>query len=628
MRDKLYFMRLRILVLACLFGFTNQIFSQITLSADTVKVISRSNNPAEKLKPESATVTVLNNKTLEDSYKSAILPLLTEYVPGLFVTQRGVTGFGLSGGSAGIVNIRGVGGGNKVLMLFDGQPQWAGIFGHGLPDTYSISDAERVEIMQGPASLLYGSGAMGGAINIVTHRPQRERTYGKGRVIYGSYNTQKYMANIGSKKEKFSAFASINHDRTDGHRDNSAFNTTNGSLKTGYDFSDNWKVFAGALIDYIDSRNPGTIQKPMLNGWVNALRTTYSLSVENKYEKMSGAVQAFYNWGRHEINNGHGANESPQVFLFNSKDYSTGGSIYETFRFFENNSITAGLDYKQWGGHAWNDTISNRHTEDIVDKSVNEFGIYLLTQQTIAGKLSVNAGIRLEMNELYGNEWAPQVGVAYSLTNNTNFKASVSKGFRSPNIRDLYMYPQANPDLKPEYMMNYEISYLQHLLNNKLNWELTAFYIDGKNMIQTDMIDGRPKNVNTGSFINKGFELSVGYRMLPTLELTGNYSFLDTNTPILAAPRHKAFLNIDWEIKRFVFSPDFQYVGDLYTSIDKNNLKKENYALLNAKLAYKAGKRISLFVNGENLTNTNYEINYGFPMQGIVIFGGIDLNFH
>ena len=619
-------MHLRILVLVCLLGITNQLFSQITLSTDTVKIIGRNNNPVEKSKPESATITIFDSKTLEESYESAILLLLAEQVPGLFVTQRGVTGFGLSGGSAGTVNIRGVGGGNKVLMLFDGQPQWAGIFGHALPDTYSISDAERVEVTRGPASLLYGSGAMGGAINIITHRPQQEGVYGKVRAIYGSYNTQKYRTNIGGKDEKFSAFASINHDRTDGHRDNSAFSTTGLSLKTGYDFSNNWKAFAGALIDYIDSRNPGTVQKPIFDGWVNALRTTYSLSVENKYEKMSGAVQVFYNWGQHKINNGYESNELPQLFLFNSKDYSRGGSVYETFRFLENNSITAGLDYKQWVGRAWNDTISNHHTGNIINKSVNEFGAYLLAQQNIAGKLSVNAGIRLEMNELYGNEWTPQLGMTYSLTENTNFKASVSKGFRSPNIRDLYMYPQANPDLKPECMMNYEISYLQSLLNNRLNWELTVFYIDGKNMIQTDMIDGRPKNVNTGAFINKGFELSIGYRMSPTLKLTGNYSFLNADTPILAAPKHKTFLNIDWGIKHFVISPDFQYVRDLYTSITPEN--KENYALLNVKLTYKAAKRISLFVNGENLTNTKYEINYGFPMPGIIILGGFDLNFN
>ena len=111
------------------------------------------------------------------------------------MTEKGITGFGVSSGSAGTVNIRGVGQGNKVLMLFDGQPQWAGVFGHSLPDTYVASDIERVEVIRGPGSLLYGSNAMGGVVNIITrqHKQQGRRT--QARVMFGSFTTQKYMIN-------------------------------------------------------------------------------------------------------------------------------------------------------------------------------------------------------------------------------------------------------------------------------------------------------------------------------------------------------------------------------------------------------------------------------------------------
>ena len=114
------------------------------------------------------TISVIDRDQIEASSESALLPVLSQYVPGLFVTQKGITGFGVSEGAAGTVNIRGVGSGNKVLMLFDGQPQWAGVFGHSLPDTYVASDVERVEVIRGPGSLLYGSNAMGGVVNIIT----------------------------------------------------------------------------------------------------------------------------------------------------------------------------------------------------------------------------------------------------------------------------------------------------------------------------------------------------------------------------------------------------------------------------------------------------------------------------
>ena len=92
-------------------------------------------------------ISVIEREEIEASSESALLPVLSERVPGLFVTEKGITGFGVSEGAAGTVNIRGVGQGNKVLMLFDGQPQWAGLFGHSLPDTYVADNASIPAVM-------------------------------------------------------------------------------------------------------------------------------------------------------------------------------------------------------------------------------------------------------------------------------------------------------------------------------------------------------------------------------------------------------------------------------------------------------------------------------------------------
>ena len=119
-------------------------------------------------------VTVVDASTIEKSTETSLLPVLMQKVPGMFVSERGFAGYGVSGGAAGTVNIRGVGGGNKVLFMIDGQPQWAGIFGHALPDTYVSNGVERVEVVKGPSSLLYGSNAMGGSVNIITRHQSQE----------------------------------------------------------------------------------------------------------------------------------------------------------------------------------------------------------------------------------------------------------------------------------------------------------------------------------------------------------------------------------------------------------------------------------------------------------------------
>ena len=574
-------------------------------------------------------VSVIDRNEIEASSESALLPVLSQRVPGLFVTQKGITGFGVSEGAAGTVNIRGVGQSNKVLVLFDGQPQWAGVFGHALPDTYVASDVERVEVIRGPGSLLYGSNAMGGVINIITRHQKEEGRATQARVMFGSYNTQKYMINTGYNAGKFSSFISINHDRTDGHRMDSEFRMTNGFAKLGYTLTDHYKVTGDLSLAKSKYQNPGKITAPIRDNIMDILRGTTSFALENKYEKSSGAVRAFYNWGNHEINDGLPAFSSVanNGYLFRSDDHNYGVLLYQSFRLLKDNLFTVGVDYKNWGGHAWNDSIIGPD-KDLVDKSVSETAGYIIMQQDLFEKVSLNAGVRYEHNSTFGGEWVPQAGITYRPVPGNTLKASLSKGFRSPNLREMYMFPPQNPDLKPERMMNYEMSVGQSLLEGKLFAELTAFYIDGSNMIEVTRIDGRPKNVNTGSFTNKGFEFEAAFTASNKLMFDMNYSYLHTSKALLAAPAHKFFVNATYTPGRFTFNVNIQSIFDLY--VNTVTPVKEDYTLLNAKAAYRLGsmrKGLYLFVKGENLTATRYTINEGFPMPKAIVMGGFDITF-
>ena len=135
-------------------------------------------------------VKIIDSDIIDKSTETNLLPVLQTRIPGMFVTQRGLAGYGVSGGAAGTVNIRGVGSGNKVLFLIDGQPQWAGVFGHSLPDTYVTNDVQRVEVVSGPSSLLYGSGAMGGSVNLITRPPARAGFYGPVQALGGRPGAQ------------------------------------------------------------------------------------------------------------------------------------------------------------------------------------------------------------------------------------------------------------------------------------------------------------------------------------------------------------------------------------------------------------------------------------------------------
>ena len=590
-----------------------------TLHIDEVVVtgtriqVSRNNMPL--------TISVINRNEIQESSESALLPVLSQRVPGLFVTEKGMTGFGVSAGAAGQISIRGVGSSDgRILILIDGHPQYMGLFGHPLPDAYIASDAERVEVSRGPSSLLYGSNAMGGVINIITRKQMEDGFKSQARAMWGSYGTQKYMLSNGYKKGKFSSFISANYDKTDGHRPNSGFEVTNGYLKLGYELNHQWKLSGDLSLAKYNSTNPGEVNNPMYESWVDITRGMASVSLENNYKNTSGGATLFYSFGDHEVNDGYYTGGTPQQYLYESTDYVAGMMLYQAYRPFKGNTITAGVDFKRNGGDATKGPAV--YADNI---GVNEVAGYVFIQQN-AGRFGFSAGTRLENNSLYGSEWVPQAGLSFKAAETTYFKASVSKGFRSPNLRELYMFPPANTELLPERSMNYEISATQKLLDNHLELEMNVFYADGENLIQKMMVSGAPRNVNVGEFANKGMEFSANYSILDNLSASANYSYLYMDVPVLGAPKHKVFAGISYAPGKFTLSGNIQFIDGLYTKTGASP-EMSSFTLVDAKVTYKPVDMLELFIKGENLLSQTYETMYQFPMPGATFMGGFTVNF-
>lgn len=574
-------------------------------------------------------VTQVTAGEIEKSGESSLLPVLVAKVPGLFVTERGFAGYGVSGGSAGEVNIRGVGQGNKVLFMIDGQPQWAGVFGHSLADTYVANGVERVEVVKGPSSLLYGSNAMGGSINLVTHTQKKDGLTGRARALFGSYNTQKFALSSGYKKDKFSATLSGQLDRSNGNRAGSAFWLANEFAQLKYAASHRWSVAGMLDMTQTHANNPGTVQSPLENMWTDVFRGTGGIYVKNSYDRMDGGVQGYINWGRHKVDDGNAPGSAPRDYIFNSTDYNMGFTAYESFYLWTANTLSAGVDFQHWGGHIWNvdkEDSSKRSSEN--SHHVNEIAGYVMMQQGFfQDVLSINGGVRLQHGSTYGNVWVPQAGVIVKPGHDSQIKASFSKGFRAPNIRELYLYQPANPDLKPEYMLNYELSYRQYFLDSRLMAGAAIFYIDGKNMIQTIREDGRPLNVNTGKFHNKGFELEAGYSILSNLVATASWSYLHTDSDNLYSPKNKLCADVTYSPGDFSFTLENQSIWSMKNGNPDGS--KQNYSLLNLRAAYtlQGAVPVTLSVKVDNITDKHYEIIYGCPMPGATLMGGVEFKF-
>ena len=579
------------------------------------------------------TVSVVERPQLEASQQTSVLPVLNSQVPGFFSTSRGVMGYGVATGASGQMSLRGIGGPAQaglpttgLLVLIDGHPQYMGLMGHPIADAYQTMMAERVEVLRGPASVLYGSNAMGGVINIVTRKMQEDGIRTNINIGAGSYGSVQTEATNRIRKGRFSSTVTASYNRTDGHRADMAFEQYGGYAKLGYDFTDNWKVWGDVNVTRFNATNPGSVMKPYIDNDQRITRGMTSFALENHYEKTSGALSFFYNWGDHWINDGYQPGGEPLQYRFNSNDQMLGVSWYQSVQLFQGNRLTVGADYFHFGGEAWNQFFDG-HRETSANKSLNEVAGYVDFRQDIAAWLTLDAGARVDYHSQTGTEFIPQVGLAFHLPENAEIKAMASKGFRNPTIREMYMFPPQNPDLKPEKLWNYELSFSQRLMDNRLSYGLNMFYINGENLIiRLPNPNGSGMlNQNSGEIENWGAEANVGYQFNPVWSVMANYSWLHMENPVLASPEHKLYGGVNFRKGRWSASTAIQYVKGLYTDLDAAT--KENFVLWDMQGSFKATNYLSFYVRGENLLAQRYEINAGYPMPKATFMGGVNINF-
>ena len=583
------------------------------------------------------TVTVINRATLTEQHQTSILPTAMQMVPGLFVTSRSMMGYGVSTGAAGGINMRGItGGAGQLLVLIDGHPQYQGIYGHPIADSYQTLMADRVEVLRGPASVLYGSNAMGGVLNIVTRSMHERQRVGDGtsgmdgvktsiNLGAGSYGTVLTEASNQVRSGKFSSTVAAQYGRTDNHRPRMGFEQYGGYMKLGYDLTDNWNTYVDADITHFNASYPGAESSPLYNAdqWIT--RGMVSAALENHYGNTNGALSVYSNFGRHKIDDGTADPSKPTQRFFRSKDALTGVSWYQSARLFEGNRLTVGFDFQHIYGHAY---YTSKETGEVLDtpnkqsgkSHRNEVAGYIDIRQDLLSWLTIDAGLRYDHHSITGSEWIPQAGVVVRPIPVGEIKLMASKGFRNPTMREMYLYPPSNEELQPERLWNYELSWRHRL--RQFSYGVNLFYIKGDNMIQTV----NRKNVNTGEIENYGAELEAQYSINPHWSLFTNHSLLHMENPVIAAPEYKGMLGVNYRQDRWNVIAGLQYINGLYTATGKNPCK-EDFCLLNATVNYQLSRPITLWVRGENLLAQKYEINLGYPMPRATFMAGVNVNF-
>ena len=572
------------------------------------------------------TVSVIGRETLTEQHQISILPTAMQQVPGLFVTSRSMMGYGVSTGAAGGINLRGItGGAGQLLVLIDGHPQYQGIYGHPIADSYQTMMADRIEVLRGPASVLYGSNAMCGVINIVTRSMHQDGVKTTLDLGAGSYGTIQAEASNQVRSGKFSSTVAAQYGRTDNHRPRMGFEQYGGYLKLGYDINNHWNTYIDADITHFNASYPGAESSPLYDAdqWIT--RGVVSAALENHYNRTSGALSVYSNFGRHKIDDGTADPSKPTQRYFRSKDALTGVSWYQSAQFFDGNRVTVGVDYMHIYGKAYYTSKATDEELETPNKQSgesyrNEIAGYVDIRQDLLSWLTVDAGIRVDHHSITGTEWIPQAGVVVRPIETGEVKAMVSKGFRNPTMREMYLYPPSNTDLEPERLWNYELSWRQRLQEG-FTYGLNVFYIKGDNMIQTV----NRQNVNTGEIENWGVEVEAKYLICPSFNVTFNSAYLHMKNKIIAAPEFTGYLGLNYRQDKWLATLGLQHINNLYTAVGDNE-QKESFWLLDASVTYAVTRNVSLWVRGENLLAQKYEINLGYPMPRATFMAGVSVS--
>lgn len=619
-------MDIRTIVSAIILSALPATASSATESADSIhplgEVVVTGTNAGVAKNRLPYSVSVIGEERLQATGQTQVLSAISGMVPSLFVSERSIFGFGVSNGGSGHIKLRGVGGdrASAVLMMVDGQPQFAGIYSHHIADFYDKEYVERVEVLRGPGSVLYGSNAMAGAINVITKQAAADGVHTTISTQYGSYNTWLTSATNTTRFGRFTSLASASYNRTDGTVDNFDFKQADGYVKVGYDFSTQWKAAADYTLMHFKGNDP--IYPKLSNPESTDIysqsitRGEASLSATNTYAGTNGTARVYYSYGSHFV-------DDPRHF--HSRDDRFGVIVYQNFSPWQGASATVGFDFDRYSGEI---PVSggNQHApgsmSTIGRKKINEYSLYVTLSQSLGGELlNLNGGVRMANSDMFDTQWVPQLGFALNPGAGYTVKGTLAMGYRNPSFRELYLYRMANPDLQPEKMMNYEVSAGKRF-SRYLNVDVTLYYSRGRDMIQ--VLDNR--NTNTGRFINKGVEVSASSHPLDNLRLYASYSYLHTSLHNLTgAPKNQYYLGGEltlWD--RLKIAADLKGTGSLYVADD---VKHQNYALLNMKLTYSICRYADIFTRLENITDACYTINRGYEMPGFTALGGIKVSF-
>jgi iron complex outermembrane receptor protein len=538
-----------------------------------------------------------------------VFDAVEKLVPSAYVTRRGIMGFGL--GQSGSITLRGIGGSptTQLLVVVDGRPDFMGLMGHPLPDFYTLTDVGSLSVTEGPASVLYGSNAMGGAIEIKPSRPL-QGVHTSLAASLGSYYTGQYRLTNGARWGRWWYNLTAGAAHTNGARPESAFRNQDGTLALGYEISPRWRTSLEGRYGHFYVEDPGTVQAPLSGNWSRVGRGGFSGDLDNNGSRTWGMVRVFSSFGHNMIYDG-----------FRSVDNSVGARVQQSFLAAPRLTIDGGTDFIRYGGSARDISADHNYGEF----HINDYAGFSRARYAVTNSLQFNTGVRYDYDSHSGGITVPEFGATYRIAAKYSFAASVTRGFRNPTIRELYLFPAPTPTLKPERMWNYQVTFQVRPAPTLLA-SVTGYYANVSNLIVVTGFWPNLKLQNSGSAINKGLEAHARWQPSRRVSLNTAYAHLHSTNLAPYAPQNRLTYSLDLDAKPLFFSLGGSTVGQTWGGA-RQTYPVSGYTVATLKCTAPVGEHTSVFLMVDNLFNRRYQVLSGYVMPGTNASGGIELRF-
>jgi outer membrane receptor for ferrienterochelin and colicins len=516
----------------------------------------------------------------------------------------------------------------QVLVMVDGRPINNPRDGEVELTTIPLEYIDRIEVIHGPASSLYGSSAMGGVVNIITKSPPEEGQRTEFMTSFGTYRTYLERLSHSAKINNFGYIITAEYQSSEGHRDNAEFNAKDFNSKFEYEFNPDNKLSLNSGFYRTKLGTPGEITSPDLDDKQHSLKNFLDLNWRLKPSTETNLLMKLYqNYDRLEFI------ENTAGFWWETafkKDIHT-----TKVRGLELQFSQQLLDVYRWlGGFNYVENL-NSSTTTGRHKYLIRAG-YLDNQLDLFKNLTLNFGARLDDYSNFGTEICPSISFLYKFNKDAKLRGGIGRSFRAPTFNDLYWpfdgWSQGNPDLKPEKGITGEFG-VEVKLNKYVTTDITYFRSDYDDLINWEPDSGgiwRPQNID--SAIIDGIELENNIYLMPRLELDLYYTWLrakndKTHNYLIYQPKHKFDFSLKYEnLNGFIFELKGQFTDKRFYNAD-NTIKVKRFFILGIDVSKKIKDNFTFFISIDNLLDKKYQIMRNYPMPGFSITSGLKLEF-